>query len=55
MVATMILVRDEKEDLHDQEGHLGNAAGQRIYAQGVAIPKSDTYATRTTLPVDEAA
>ncbi|KAF2534329.1 hypothetical protein F2Q70_00031135 [Brassica cretica] len=28
MVATLILVRDEKGDLHDQEGHLRNAAEQ---------------------------
>ncbi|WZZ50953.1 hypothetical protein YC2023_051060 [Brassica napus] len=27
MVATLILVRDERGDLHDQEGHLRNAAG----------------------------
>ncbi|KAF3586192.1 hypothetical protein F2Q69_00027860 [Brassica cretica] len=32
MVATLILVRDEKGDLHDHEGHLCNAPGQRIYA-----------------------
>ncbi|KAF2546545.1 hypothetical protein F2Q70_00022608 [Brassica cretica] len=55
MVATLILVRDEKGDLHDQEGYLRNAAGQRINAQGVAILESDTYTTGTTLPVDEAA
>ncbi|KAF2531880.1 hypothetical protein F2Q70_00031795 [Brassica cretica] len=31
MVATLILVRDEKGDLHDQEGHLRNAAvGHKI-------------------------
>nr|VDD22948.1 unnamed protein product [Brassica oleracea] len=30
MVATVILERDENRDLHDQEGHLRNAAGQRI-------------------------
>ena len=42
-------------DLHDQEGHLRNAACQRIDAQGAAIPESDTDATCTTLPVDEAA
>ncbi|KAF2542917.1 hypothetical protein F2Q68_00031507 [Brassica cretica] len=40
MVATLILVCDERGDLHDQEGHLRNAAGQRIYAQGAAIPES---------------
>ncbi|KAF3585044.1 hypothetical protein F2Q69_00030313 [Brassica cretica] len=32
MVATLILVRDEKGDLHDKEGHLRNAAGHRIDA-----------------------
>ncbi|KAF2544810.1 hypothetical protein F2Q70_00021832 [Brassica cretica] len=41
MVATLILVRDEKGDLHDQEGHLHNAAGQRIDAQGAAIPEQE--------------
>ena len=55
MVTTLILVRDERGDLHDQEGHLRNAAGQRINAQGAAIPVSDAIATGTTLPVDEAA
>ncbi|KAF2619197.1 hypothetical protein F2Q68_00039204 [Brassica cretica] len=34
MVATLILVRDDNGDLHDQEGHMRNAAGQRIDAQG---------------------
>ncbi|KAF3607419.1 hypothetical protein DY000_02048371 [Brassica cretica] len=34
MVATLVLVRDENGDLHDQEVHLRNAASQRIYAQG---------------------
>ena len=51
----MILVRDERGDLHDQEGHLRNASCQRIDAQGGAIPESDTDATSTTLHVDEAA
>ncbi|KAF2546948.1 hypothetical protein F2Q70_00020442 [Brassica cretica] len=32
MVAPLILVRDNNGDLHDQEGHLRNAAGQRIDA-----------------------
>ena len=41
--------------MHDQEGHLRNAAGQRIDAQGAAIPESDANATGTTLHVDEAA
>ena len=46
MVATLILVRDEKGHLRDQEGHLRNAAYQRIYAQGAAIPESDTVDMR---------
>ncbi|KAF3612139.1 hypothetical protein DY000_02047823 [Brassica cretica] len=32
MVAPLILVRDNNGDLHDQEGHLRNVAGQRIDA-----------------------
>ncbi|KAF3552812.1 hypothetical protein F2Q69_00015441 [Brassica cretica] len=55
MVATLILVRDERGELHDQEGHLRNAAGQRIDTQGAAIPESDTDASGATLLVDEAA
>ena len=54
MVATLILVRDERGDLHDQEGHLRNAAGQRIYAQGAAIFEFATNAKGTTLPVEAA-
>ncbi|KAF3526911.1 hypothetical protein F2Q69_00047539 [Brassica cretica] len=45
MVAILILVRDDNGDLHDQEGHLRNAAGQRIDAQGASIPESDANAT----------
>ncbi|KAF3585002.1 hypothetical protein F2Q69_00027888 [Brassica cretica] len=41
MVATLILVRDERGDLHDHKGHLRNAAGQRIDAQGAAIPDGE--------------
>ncbi|WZZ41441.1 hypothetical protein YC2023_037700 [Brassica napus] len=55
MVAPLILVRDNNGNLHDQEGHLHNAAGQRIDAQRAAIPEPDANATCTTLPVDEAA
>ncbi|KAF3522496.1 hypothetical protein F2Q69_00047517 [Brassica cretica] len=47
MVAPLILVRDNNGDLHDQEGHLRNAACQRIYAQGAAIPKPDAINTGT--------
>ncbi|KAF3540777.1 hypothetical protein F2Q69_00021686 [Brassica cretica] len=45
MVAPLILVRDNNGDLHDQEGHLHNAAGQRIDAQWVAIPEPDATTT----------
>ena len=55
MVATLILVRDDKGNLLDQEGYLRNAEGQRIDAQGAAILESDTDATGATLHVDEAA
>ena len=55
MVATLILVRDDKGDLYDQEGHIRNATCQRIDAQGAVIHEPDTDATCTTLPVDEAA
>ena len=55
MVASLVLVRDNNGDLHDQEGHLRNAAGERIDAQGAAIPEPDATAIGTTLPVDEAA
>ena len=48
MVATLILVRDDNGDLHYQDGHLRNAAGQRIDAQGAAIPESDANATGAT-------
>ena len=41
MVAPLILVRDNNRDLYDQEGHLRNAAGQRIDDQGAAIPELD--------------
>ncbi|KAF2560231.1 hypothetical protein F2Q70_00017583 [Brassica cretica] len=47
MVATLILVRHERGDLHDQEGHLRNAAGQRIDAQGAAIPEFMSNNTRS--------
>ncbi|KAL0749564.1 hypothetical protein Bca101_031567 [Brassica carinata] len=56
IVAPLILVRDNNGDLHDQEGHLRDAVGQRIDAQGAAIPEPDVNATvlhtcgTTTLP-----
>ena len=39
--------RDDRGNLHDQEGHLRNAAGQRIDAQGAAIPEPDATTTST--------
>ncbi|KAF3581752.1 hypothetical protein DY000_02031067 [Brassica cretica] len=33
MVATLVLVRDNNGDLHDQEGHLRNAAGDAVKRQ----------------------
>ena len=55
MVVTLILVRENNGDLHDQEGHLRNAAGQRIDAQGTVIHEPDIDATWAAQPVDEAA
>ena len=55
MVATIILVRDDNGDLHDKEGRLRNAAGQRIDAQGAVISEPNTDATGAVQPVDEAA
>ncbi|KAF3529649.1 hypothetical protein DY000_02042897 [Brassica cretica] len=45
MVAPLILFRDNNGDLHDQEGHLCNAACQRRDAQGAAIPEPDATTT----------
>ncbi|KAG2275383.1 hypothetical protein Bca52824_057938 [Brassica carinata] len=45
MVATLILVRDENGDLHDPEGHMLNAAGQRLDDQRAVIPDHDDDAT----------
>ena len=38
MVRTLVLIHDENEDLHDQEGHMRNASGQRLDDQGAVIP-----------------
>ena len=48
-------MRDENGDLHDQDGHLLNATGQRIDAQGAAILDPNTDSTGAAEPVDEAA
>ena len=43
MVAPLILVWENNGDLHDQEGHLRNAAGQRVEAQGACNPWAWCY------------
>ncbi|KAF2561165.1 hypothetical protein F2Q70_00017094 [Brassica cretica] len=40
MVATLVLIQDATGNLHDQEGHLCNAAGQKIDDQRTVIPDS---------------
>ena len=55
MVATLVLQRDENGDLHDPDGHLCNAAGQKLDAQGTAISEHDTDATGSAIHVDETA
>ncbi|KAF2609907.1 hypothetical protein F2Q70_00011291 [Brassica cretica] len=54
MVATLVLVRNENGDFHDQEGHLRNASSQRIDAQGAVIPEPDTDATEAAQPIGNA-
>ena len=41
MVATIVLIQDANGDLHDQEGHLRNAAGQKLVDQGAVILDTD--------------
>ena len=41
MVATLVLIHDATGNLHDQEGHLRNAAGQKIDVHGTVIHDSD--------------
>ncbi|KAF2534272.1 hypothetical protein F2Q70_00029966 [Brassica cretica] len=41
MVATLILVRDERGDLHDHEGHLRNAAGREAARRRFRSRESD--------------
>ena len=44
MVVTLVLVRNENGDMHDQEGHLRNAAGQMLDDQRAVIPDHDADA-----------
>ncbi|KAF2619727.1 hypothetical protein F2Q68_00039786 [Brassica cretica] len=55
MVATLILVRDENGDLHDQEGHLRKAAGQRLDDQRAVISDHDADAAAAAQAINEAA
>ncbi|KAF2616603.1 hypothetical protein F2Q68_00039995 [Brassica cretica] len=43
MVATLVLIQDATGNLHDQEGHLRNAAGQKIDDQGAIEPSQDSF------------
>ena len=45
MVVTLVLVRNENGDMHDQEGHLRNAADQMLDDQRAVIPDHDADAT----------
>ena len=54
MVATLILIQDATGNMHNQEGHLRNAAGQKIDDQRVVIPDIDADIA-TAQDVDEAA
>ncbi|KAF3572928.1 hypothetical protein F2Q69_00058432 [Brassica cretica] len=47
MVATLILIRDERGDLYDHEGHQRYATGQRIDAQGAAIHECMPNSTKS--------
>ncbi|WZY77777.1 hypothetical protein YC2023_024161 [Brassica napus] len=51
MVNIIILTQDENGNLYDQAGHLRNATGQKIDAQGTVIPDAD--ATGAPQPVDK--
>ena len=55
MIATLVLQRDENRDMHDPGGHLCNATGQKLDAQGTAFLEPDTDATGAAIPVDEPA
>lgn len=40
MAATLVLIQDANGELHVPEGHLHNAAGQKLDDQGAVIPES---------------
>ena len=41
MVAAIVLIQNVNGDMHDQDGHLRNAAGQKLDYQGAAIHDTD--------------
>ena len=41
MVATIVLIQEAIGNMHDQDGHLRNAVGQKIDDQGAVIPDTD--------------
>ena len=52
MVAIVILRHDGNGDMYDEDGHLRNAKGQKLDAQGNVITDAD--ATGAAQPVEEA-
>ena len=54
MVSTIVLIQDAAGNMQDQEGHLRNAAGQKIDDQGAVIHDTDVDITAAQV-VDEAA
>ncbi|KAF3494781.1 hypothetical protein DY000_02053906 [Brassica cretica] len=52
MVATLILVRDDNGDLHDQEGHLRNAAGREAARKRFRSRKFDEFQRIALVSID---
>ncbi|KAF3514201.1 hypothetical protein F2Q69_00006648 [Brassica cretica] len=52
MVATLILVRDDRGNLHDLEGHLRNAAGKEAARRRFRSRKSDEFRRITLVSID---
>ncbi|KAF3552625.1 hypothetical protein DY000_02007633 [Brassica cretica] len=52
MVATLILVRDDRGNLHDLEGHLCNAAGREATRRIFRSRKSDEFRRITLVSTD---
>ncbi|KAF2619878.1 hypothetical protein F2Q68_00039091 [Brassica cretica] len=52
MVATLILVRDDNGDLHDQDGHLRNAAGREAARRRFRSRKFDEFRRIALVSID---